>query len=164
MIWVIMRRRGVSSERRRSSCSSYTKYDNTRNMIIIYKHSIMQCCPQAAAAGDIADYCHVTLLSQSFLKITYINTGNNRLLFRLLYQNHWLLKFLGTTLSMMSWHGNAFHVTTPFLGESTSHWWVLLTMGQWQATVRAINGHSTTGFGVFLDFSLYKMLNKQTGY
>ena len=34
------------------------------------------------------------------LKISCKNTGDNRLLFRLLYRNHWLLNFLGTTLIM----------------------------------------------------------------
>ena len=61
------------------------------------KNAGHQCSPQALVAGDIADYCHVTcrLLSKRLLKITYNNIGDNRLLFRLLYQNHWLLKFLG---------------------------------------------------------------------
>ena len=66
-----------------------------------------QCCPQASAAGDIAYYCHVTcrLLSQQCLQNAYDNTGDNRLLFRQLYQNHWLLKFLGKTL--YNWHNRS---------------------------------------------------------
>ena len=80
-------------------------YVDSGNSLFPVWHQVIsgtnQCCAQAAAARDIADNCHVTrwLLSQWFLKITYNNTGDNKLLFWLLYQNHWLLKFLGTTLT-----------------------------------------------------------------
>ena len=29
------------------------------------------------------------------------------------------------------WHRNTFHITGPLWWESTSHWWFLLTKGQW---------------------------------
>ena len=32
---------------------------------------------------------------------------------------------------IMSWHGNAFRITGPLWGESTVHWWITLTKGQW---------------------------------
>ena len=30
----------------------------------------------------------------------------------------------------ISWHGNISHITDPLCGESTSHWWILITNGQ----------------------------------
>ena len=32
---------------------------------------------------------------------------------------------------MMSWHRNTFCITGPLSGESTGHWWISLTKGQW---------------------------------
>ena len=31
----------------------------------------------------------------------------------------------------MSWHGNAFCITSPLSGEFTNHWWIPPTKGQW---------------------------------
>ena len=86
----------------RSSISAMHTFKNNKPNMLYKWCNIIQCCPQVSAASNIADYRHVTrwLLSQYFLKIIYNNTGDNRLLFRLLYWNHWLLKFLGTTLNI----------------------------------------------------------------
>ena len=76
---------------------------------------------------DITDYCHVAqwLLSQKILKITYNDTWDNRLLFRLLHQNHWLLKFLRTTPSTYGNTHCSHNILTPTQHCILLHFFIL---------------------------------------
>ena len=72
IVWVIMRRRGVSSERRRSSCSSYYLYQKWRLCILQpYNMQLHQEAhpntPENTVENNIRQWCHYQEMVHSIL-------------------------------------------------------------------------------------------------
>ena len=115
MVWVIMRRRGVSSERRRSSCSSFIwSCSNETWHLWVWFHSC--CMPR------LGWYHHAILRSEVNIANAHYGYNNLSFMFRSMHHLSDLIELIDPKpVIILSFHSLQLYLSV----------WILLTKGPW---------------------------------